>query len=81
MQHNTFKRALFAAIVVATASAGYAQNTSNHDVNFTIEEAAMIQVVDVAGGPSTTLPFHIQAPSSAGQAFPGVPSQNLYLQY
>ncbi|NDD48141.1 MAG: hypothetical protein EBZ31_07335, partial [Flavobacteriia bacterium] len=81
MQRNTFKSAFIAAAVVATASAGHAQNTSNHDVNFTIDEAAMVRVVDVAGGPSTTLPFHIQAPSSAGQAFPAIPSQNLYLQY
>ena len=81
MQRNTFKSAFIAAAVVATASAGHAQNTSNHDVNFTIDEAAMVRVVDVAGGPSTTLPFHIQAPSVAGQAFPVIPSQNLYLQY
>lgn len=58
-----------------------AQNTSNHDVDFTIDEAAMLRVVDATAGPSNTLSFHVQAPSLAGQPFAPIPSQNLYLQY
>ena len=60
---------------------GWAQNTSDHDVQFSIDEAAMVRVVDGSGGPSNTLSFHLQAPTIAGQPFPIIPSQNLYLQY
>lgn len=81
MQRTLFKSAWLFATLLSAHFGAQAQNTSNHDVNFTIDEAAMVRVVDVAGGASTTLPFHVQAPAVAGQAFPSIQSQNLYLQY
>ena len=57
------------------------QTTANHDVDFTIDEAAMIRLVDASAGPAPIMNFHVQAPAVPGQGFPSVASQNSYLQF
>ncbi|MFM1884223.1 MAG: hypothetical protein RL168_407 [Bacteroidota bacterium] len=81
MQRTLSLSSLLSATCMAASLVTTAQTSTNHDVDFTIDEAAMVRIVDAGGGPTTNLNFHVQAPSLAGQAFPAIPSQNLYLQY
>ncbi len=81
MQRTLSLSATLSATLMIASMATSAQTSSNHDVDFTIDEAAMVRVVDAGGGPTNNLNFHVQAPAVPGQPFPSIPSQNLYLQY
>jgi hypothetical protein len=72
---------IFLGLPMALSLSAWGQTNANHDVDFTIDEAAMIRLVDGSAGPATVMNFHVQAPAIPGQGFPSVASQNSYLQF
>ena len=58
-----------------------AQNVDFVDVNFYIDESAMVRAVNAQASNLTDLTFHIVSPNTPGAAYPAVPSQTMFLQY
>ena len=69
------------AAPMALSFSAWSQSTAAHDVDFTLDEAAMIRIVDANASPAGMMNFHIQAPAIPGQAFPGVAAQTAYMQF
>ena len=58
-----------------------AQNTGNQDLDFVIDETAMLRLVDANGSPASMLNFHLLGPVVPGQGVPSIQAQSSYLQY
>ncbi len=69
------------AAPMAFSFPAWSQTAAAHDVDFTVDEAAMIRIVDANASPAGVMNFHVQAPAIPGQAFPSVASQSTYMQF
>jgi len=78
----SYLRSLLTAGILSTASfMASGQNIDQHDVNFTIDEVATLQIVDASAASLSSVSFHLTAPGTAGAAVANVSSQSIYLQY
>ncbi len=66
---------------MALSVSAWSQTAASHDVDFMVDEAAMIRLVDATASPASVMNFHLQAPAVPGQAFPGVAAQSTYMQF
>lgn len=79
MIHHRFL--LTAGFLSSLSLTSFGQNIDQHDISFTVDEVATLQIVDAAAASLSSISFHLTAPNSAGAAVANVASQSIYLQY